>query len=89
MLTDYGWEYLHWRALGIGYGNMPSILFSGVLHRMNIPASCGHRNPSPAPLPPSKQRLGPRGFPGEPAQPNALRESETQIPKGIDPGHTA
>ena len=37
----------------------------------------------------AKQRLGPRGLPGEPAQPNALRESETQIPKGLDPGHTA
>ena len=37
----------------------------------------------------AKLRLGPRGVPGEPAQPNALRESETQIPKCLDPGHTA
>ena len=37
----------------------------------------------------AKQRMGPRGLPGEPAQPNALGESETQIPKGLDPGHTA
>jgi len=37
----------------------------------------------------AKQRLGSRGLPGEPAQLNALRESETQIPKGLDPGHTA
>ena len=37
----------------------------------------------------AKQRMGPRGLPGEPTQPNALRESETQIPKGLDPGHTA
>jgi hypothetical protein len=37
----------------------------------------------------AKQYLGPRGLPGEPAQPNALRESETQIPKGLDSGHTA
>jgi len=37
----------------------------------------------------AKQHLGPRGLPGEPAVPNALRESETQIAKALDPGHTA
>jgi hypothetical protein len=36
-----------------------------------------------------RQHMGPRGLPGEPARPNALRESETQIPKPLDPGHTA
>jgi hypothetical protein len=36
-----------------------------------------------------RQHMGPRGLPGEPATKNALRESETQIPKGLDPGHTA
>ena len=36
-----------------------------------------------------QQHMGPRGLPGEPARPNALRESETQIPKPLDPGHTA
>ena len=37
----------------------------------------------------AKQHLGPRGLPGEPTQANALRESETQISKALDPGHTA
>jgi hypothetical protein len=36
-----------------------------------------------------REHMGPRGLPGEPARANALRESETQIPKGLDPGHTA
>jgi hypothetical protein len=36
-----------------------------------------------------RQHMGPRGLPGEPARANALRESETQIPKALDPGHTA
>jgi hypothetical protein len=35
------------------------------------------------------QTVGRRGLPGEPAPPNELRESETQIPKSLDPGHTA
>jgi hypothetical protein len=33
--------------------------------------------------------MGPRGLPGEPARANVLGESETQIPKALDPGHTA
>ena len=37
----------------------------------------------------AQQSVGRRGFPGEPAPPNELRESETQIPKSLDPGHTA
>ena len=37
----------------------------------------------------AKRRMGPRGLPGEPAPANVLRENETQIPKGLDPGHTA
>jgi hypothetical protein len=37
----------------------------------------------------AKQHMGPRGLPGEPAPQNALPEDETQIPKGLDPGHTA
>jgi hypothetical protein len=37
----------------------------------------------------AKQRMGPRGLPGEPPPANDLRESETQMPKGLDPGHTA
>jgi hypothetical protein len=36
-----------------------------------------------------RQHMGLRGLPGEPARANALRESETQIPKALDPGHTA
>ena len=37
----------------------------------------------------AKQHMGPRGLPGESAPANVLRENETQIPKGLDPGHTA
>jgi hypothetical protein len=37
----------------------------------------------------AQQNVGRRGLPGEPAPPNDLRESETQIPKPLDPGHTA
>jgi hypothetical protein len=37
----------------------------------------------------AKQHLGPRGLPCEPAPPNALPENKTQIPKSLDPGHTA
>jgi hypothetical protein len=36
-----------------------------------------------------RQHMGPRGLPGEPTRVNTLRESETQIPKALDPGHTA
>jgi hypothetical protein len=36
-----------------------------------------------------RQHLGLRGVPGEPPRANALTESETQIPKALDPGHTA
>ena len=37
----------------------------------------------------AQRNVGRRGLPGEPAPPNELRESETQIPKPLDPGHTA
>jgi hypothetical protein len=36
-----------------------------------------------------RQHMGVRGVPGKPPQANALTESETQIPKALDPGHTA
>jgi hypothetical protein len=36
-----------------------------------------------------RQHMGPRGVAGESVRANALRESETQIPKALDPGHTA
>jgi hypothetical protein len=36
-----------------------------------------------------RQQMGLRGVPGEPSRANALTESETQIPKALDPGHTA
>jgi hypothetical protein len=36
-----------------------------------------------------RQHMGLRGLPGEPAPANTLRESETQISKALDPGHTA
>ncbi len=37
----------------------------------------------------ARQNMGPRGRPGEqPSAPN-LPENETQIPKPLDPGHTA
>ncbi len=36
-----------------------------------------------------RQHLGPRGVPGEPAPANTLPENETQMPKPLDPGHTA
>jgi hypothetical protein len=36
-----------------------------------------------------RQHMGLRGVPGEASQANALTESETQIPKALDPGHTA
>ena len=37
----------------------------------------------------SDEHLGPRGVPGEPAPANTLPENETQMPKPLDPGHTA
>ena len=37
----------------------------------------------------AKERMGARGLPGEAPPSNDLRESETQMPKGLDPGHTA
>ena len=37
----------------------------------------------------AQRNVGRRGLPGELAPPNELRESETQIPKPLDPGHTA
>jgi hypothetical protein len=36
-----------------------------------------------------RMHMGPRGVPGEAAPANTLGESETQIPKPLDPGHTA
>jgi hypothetical protein len=36
-----------------------------------------------------QQKMGPRGMPGEPPRTLALDESVTQIPKPLDPGHTA
>jgi hypothetical protein len=36
-----------------------------------------------------REHMGPRGVPGEPAPANALPENETQMPKPLDPGHTA
>ncbi|HEY7245842.1 MAG TPA: hypothetical protein VH678_18385 [Xanthobacteraceae bacterium] len=37
----------------------------------------------------ARQRMGGRGRPGEPLPAYDLGESETQIPKPLDPGHTA
>jgi hypothetical protein len=37
----------------------------------------------------ARERMGARGRPGEPAPAPALDESITQIPKHLDPGHTA
>jgi hypothetical protein len=37
----------------------------------------------------AREHMGPRGRPGEPAPAPALDESITQIPKHLDPGHTA
>jgi hypothetical protein len=37
----------------------------------------------------AQQHIGWRGLPGEPAPPNPLPEKITQIPKPLDPGHTA
>ena len=37
----------------------------------------------------ARQKMGARGLPGEPLVVNELTESETQIPKPLDPGHTA
>ena len=37
----------------------------------------------------AKERMGARGLPGESAPSNDLRESETQMPKGLDHGQTA
>ena len=36
-----------------------------------------------------RMHMGPRGLPGEPAPSYDLPEKETQIPKPLDPGHTA
>jgi hypothetical protein len=37
----------------------------------------------------AKQKLGERGIPGEPAKPPVADADKLQIPKHIDPGHTA
>ena len=37
----------------------------------------------------ARQKMGARGRPGEDPIANELRESETQLPKPLDPGHTA
>jgi hypothetical protein len=37
----------------------------------------------------ARAQMGPRGRPGEPAPAPGLDESITQIPKHLDPGHTA
>ncbi len=37
----------------------------------------------------ARAHMGPRGRPGEPAPAPALDEGITQIPKHLDPGHTA
>jgi hypothetical protein len=37
----------------------------------------------------AREHMGARGRPGEPASAPALDESITQIPKAVDPGHTA
>jgi len=37
----------------------------------------------------ARQKLGARGMPGEPAIAPDLKERETQMPKPLDPGHTA
>jgi hypothetical protein len=36
-----------------------------------------------------QRHFGPRGVPGEPVTPKDLDEAVTQIPKPLDPGHTA
>jgi len=37
----------------------------------------------------AQQHVGRRGLPGEPAPKSSLPENVTQIPKPLDPGHTA
>ena len=37
----------------------------------------------------ARHKMGARGLPGEPPPAPDLKESETQIPKPLDPGHTA
>jgi hypothetical protein len=37
----------------------------------------------------ARQKMGARGLPGEPPPAPNLKESETQLPKPLDPGHTA
>jgi hypothetical protein len=37
----------------------------------------------------ARMHFGPRGVPGETAKPKQLDEAVTQIPKSLDPGHTA
>jgi hypothetical protein len=37
----------------------------------------------------AREKMGPRGKPGEPPVVPDLTESETQMPKPLDPGHTA
>jgi hypothetical protein len=37
----------------------------------------------------ARQKMGARGRPGEPPLAPNLKESETQMPKPLDPGHTA
>jgi hypothetical protein len=37
----------------------------------------------------ARQKMGARGRPGEDPITNELRESKTQLPKPLDPGHTA
>jgi hypothetical protein len=62
-------------------------LFRGIIHESKLRSGRDDNRLTEDDI--AKQRLGPRGVPGEPAQPNALPESETQIPKSLDPGHTA
>lgn len=37
----------------------------------------------------AKAKLGPLGVPGQPDKPPIADEDELQIPKALDPGHTA
>ena len=37
----------------------------------------------------AKAKLGPLGVPGQPDKPPVADEDELQIPKALDPGHTA
>ena len=37
----------------------------------------------------AKAKLGPQGVPGKPDKPPIADEDELQLPKALDPGHTA